>query len=137
MLAVVAVVAVAWPVLRRPPVDSFPLSNYPMFTQVRPRSSPVELAVAVTADGSELRLAPALIGGTIEVIHAAATVRRSVAAGRAGELCEEIAGRVEASLGPEVVAVQVVRDHYDVVDALAHGAAASARDVLASCPVGT
>ena len=79
--------------------DSFPLSNYPMFTHNPKDTTGIERAVGITAGGAEVRLSPELSGGTVEVIHAAQTLTNAVRRGEADELCTEIAGRV-AGLGP-------------------------------------
>lgn len=135
LVAVAALVAVLWPVARQPQVDGFPLSNYPMFTQLRPRVTTIDLAVGVDDDGGDVRLDPGLVGGTIEVIQAVATVGRSIRTGTTTALCDEVAARVAGSGRVEVVEVVIATDHYDVVDALAEGAPPLRRSVHARCEV--
>ena len=135
VVAVAALFAVLWPVVRQPQVDSFPLSTYPMFTHVRPRVTAVDVAVGVDRTGRDVPLDPGLVGGTIEVIQAAATVGASIRHGTATELCEEIAGRVAGGGRTEVVEVVVVTDRYDVVAALTDGAPQAQRSVHARCEV--
>jgi hypothetical protein len=91
--------------------DSFPLSNYPMFASDRPAQASFRTVVGVDASGSPVRLSPADIGGTDQVIQAAATVGRAIADGEADQLCAEVADRV----GADVVAVEVVTERYDTI----------------------
>jgi hypothetical protein len=133
-VAVVAVLAVAWPMVRHPPSDGFPLSNYPMFTQLRPRVTTIDVTLGVDRHGGDVRLSPSEVGGTIEVIQAVNTVRRSIAEGRASALCDEVAARV-AARGRDVVGVVVATDVYDIVDALVERGPPLERRVHARCEV--
>jgi hypothetical protein len=135
VVAVVAVAAVWWPVVRQPQVDGFPLSNYPMFTQLRPRMATIDLAVGVDDEGRDVRLAPHLVGGTIEVIQAASTVGRSIREGSTGSLCDEVADRVARAGRTEVVEVVIATDHHDVVEALVRSGPPVRRVVHARCEV--
>jgi hypothetical protein len=131
----VAVLATLFPLLRDEPHDSFPLSNYPMFTSAQPATTSFVRAVAVAADGSQDGLPPEIAGGTVEVIHANRTLRRAVREGRAAEMCEEIAARAAAA-SPDVVEVLIVSERYDVIDALrADDPDAVSRTVHARCQV--
>jgi hypothetical protein len=118
-VAAVAVLAVLSPLGRtRRQDDSFPLSNYPMFTHNPRDTAGVERAVGFTAAGDEVRLPPELSGGTVEVIHAAQTLTNAVRRGEAGELCIEIAGRVSDSDLTDVTEVVVATDWFEIVDGL-------------------
>lgn len=115
--------------------DSFPHSEYPMFASARPRVSVLSVSYGLDAEGRLHRLSPSTIGGSIEVIHAAATVSRAIATGDADRLCSEIAGRV-ADEGPdEVVTVVVARETHDVVESMAGEPVPLERDVHAICEV--
>lgn len=119
IVAGVAVLAVMSPLGRtRRQDDSFPLSNYPMFTHNPSDTTGIERAVGLTVDNSELRLSPELAGGTVEVIHAAQTLTNAVRRGEAGALCVEIADRVASSDLTEVVEVLVVTDRFAIVEGL-------------------
>jgi hypothetical protein len=119
IVAGVVVLAVMSPLGRTRRVDdSFPLSNYPMFTHNPSDTTGIERAVGVTADGDEVRLSPELSGGTVEVIHAAQTLTNAVRRGEASELCIEIAGRVAKSDLSEVVEVVVATDRFAIVAGL-------------------
>ncbi len=82
----------AWPALRDPPVDSYPLSTYPMFS--RPRGQPLlHQVVAVDRTGEERVLPPRLVANA-ETLQASAALRQAVATGQLARLCREIATRV-------------------------------------------
>ena len=89
--------AVAAPVLGAPDDDGFPLSTYPMFAEDRGRVAHTVRAVAVTADGAELRIAPSYLG-TGETMQAIQVVQRSIAAGplETERLCRAVADRIHA-----------------------------------------
>jgi hypothetical protein len=134
-VAVVAVVAVLLPLRRSLVHDSFPLSNYPMFTHNPGAVGGFQRAVGVTVDGDEVILSPVLIGGTVEVIHAAQTVSDALRDGRVADLCAEIAERVAGSRD-DVVEVLVVTDRFDVIAGLrADDPQPVNRDVHAICEV--
>ena len=134
-LVVVAVVAVLYPLGRSLTHDSFPLSNYPMFTHNPRAVAGFQRAVGVAADGDEVVLSPQLAGGTVEVIHAAQTIATALRQGRGAELCAEIAARVAES-GSPAVEVLVVTDRFDIIDGLrAEDPLAVDRDVHAACEV--
>ncbi|NLE47344.1 MAG: hypothetical protein GX614_02960 [Sandaracinaceae bacterium] len=87
--------AMVSPLFKDPPRDSFPLSDYPMFSSVR-EAAFLQIAVGVDGDGTEHRLPPFIIANR-EVMQAAQTLRRAVRQNRSYELCREIAGRVASS----------------------------------------
>ena len=119
IVAGVAVLAVLSPLGRtRRQDDSFPLSNYPMFTHNPRDTTGIERAVGVTTAGDEVRLSPELSGGTVEVIHAAQTLTNAVRRGEAGDLCIEIAGRVADSDLADVIEVVVTTDRFEIVEGL-------------------
>src|SRR3990170_2002557 len=119
IVAGVAVLAVLSPLGRTRRVDdSFPLSNYPMFTHNPGETTGIERAVGLSEAGVEVRLSPELSGGTVEVIHAAQTLTNAVRRGEAGELCAEIAERVAGSDSSEVVEVVVATDRFAIVAGL-------------------
>ncbi len=130
----VAVAVVALPVLRSPGRDSFPLSTYPMFAAARPPVASFFTAVALDRSGRQLPLATRAIGGTDEPVHAAVTVQRAIAEGRAAELCAEIARRVAAAGPAGAARVEVVRLEVALLGRAADAAAAP-RTVAAACPV--
>lgn len=98
--------------LRSPADDSFPLSTYPMFSLARPAETTVSSAVGFDASNERVILSPRIVGGTAEVIQAAATVSRAISTGAAEELCREIIARAPTG----VVALEVVTETYDVVE---------------------
>lgn len=134
MAAVVA--GVLWPVVRQPPRDSFPLSTYPMFSFPREPVVDIDVAVGVTATGSDVRLGPELIADTDEVIQAGAVVRRAVAGGgdATGALCVTIADRVAGS-DIDADGVEVRTDRYDAVAWYRDLDQPLATTLHAACPV--
>lgn len=104
------VLAVAAPVLSSPYRDSFPLSTYPMFSIARPQQTTVDSVVGFDITGTELALHPDDIGGTREVIQAAATISRAISRGEAEALCREVLSNVD-----EAVLIEVVTETFDVI----------------------
>jgi len=104
------VLAVAAPVLGSPFRDSFPLSTYPMFSVARPQQATVNSAVGFDIAGGELTLRPIDIGGTREVIQAAATVSRAISRGETEDLCREVLTNV-----PAAAVIEIVTETYDVI----------------------
>ncbi|MGK4006456.1 hypothetical protein WMF31_27805 [Sorangium sp. So ce1036] len=106
------------PLFRRPPVDSFPLSTYPMFSRGRRgASTTVERAVGVDSRGKRRPLPPRLVGSE-EVLQAKATLANGIRQGpRATRaLCRSIAARVAEQDGfADLVAVEIRTDTFDAV----------------------
>ncbi len=112
--------------------DSYPLSSYPMFSSDRGSEARFATAVGESADGRILRLDPETISGSDEVILAAATVSRAVRRDRAGELCSEIADRVDDA---EVRQVVVRTERHDLIASLVDDAEPLAVEEHARCQV--
>lgn len=110
--------AVLWPILRDPPQDGFPLSNYPMFSQDR-RSATAEVphVVGLSSTGRHRPVPPSLLG-TEEVMQAHQTVRVAIRRGHARELCQRTAERVRAD--PEHADLERLEVRTDVYDAIAY-----------------
>lgn len=128
LLAVALIVA--WPALRRPPTDGFPLSTYPMFASDRGPTSVVATAVGRTAEGDRHRLSPEVLAGSDESMMAIAAANRAVRDDRADEWCREVAARADPT---EVARVEVVVETHDAVASLADDADPLAIEVLATC----
>ncbi|MEO0324308.1 MAG: hypothetical protein AAF447_15205 [Myxococcota bacterium] len=116
--------AMVSPALRDPPVDSFPLSDYPMFSLGRP--SPlldVTHALGVGADGERRALPPLLSAANREVLQSMVTLHRAVqGAPGAAPHCAEVAERVAADPAfADVVAVELATSRFDTVRYLARG----------------
>ena len=99
------------------PVDGFPLSHYPMFTEARGESAEVEHLVGVTADGRELVLDYRRLGsGGMNQVRR--QVRRAVREGRSSALLAVALERsIEAGDGP-FVELRLVTSAYHVDDFL-------------------
>ena len=90
----------AWPALRDPPVDSFPLSTYPMFS--RPRGQPLIYQMVAVNRSSERQSLPPHLVANAETLQASAALQRAVATGQLATLCQEVASRVASD--PEFAA---------------------------------
>lgn len=116
--------------------DSFPFSTYPMFAR-RGGKVVVHVAEGVDAEGHHVRLPPHVVANS-EVMQAAKTLRRAVAAGDAAtaRLCERIAERLRDA--PEFAAVetvQIVGARFDPVNYFVSGPEPEARSVHGRCRV--
>jgi hypothetical protein len=131
-ISLLAVAAVALPGFTDR--DSFPLSNYPMFSNDRSRITAFDTAVGVDADGEVERLSPLRISGSFEVIHAASTVTKAIRTGDADSLCREIAARARHD---GLVRIEVVTETYDTVRWFEGDETPIARRVHARCEVGS
>jgi hypothetical protein len=126
---------VLWPAVRAGTADSFPLSTYPMFSSSLDATVPVDAVVGRTADGDQVRLSPAVIAGTDEVIQAGAAVRAAIRSGpsSSGELCDEVAARLAGS--DDLATVEVRTDVLDAVAWFRGDRAPRSSSVHATCPV--
>jgi hypothetical protein len=134
-------VAVAWPALRAPHDDSYPLSTYPMFAHRRGRENDATSAVAILADASEAPVPPRYVANA-ETMQAFYTLARAVGGGpgAASALCETIAQRVAVARDPHLahaLRIQLITERVDAIDYLAGRAKPFDRRVHASCPVTT
>lgn len=114
--------------------DSFPLSTYPMFA--RPRGQPtLHTLVGLSADGSERRMPPELVGSK-EVLQAKVLIQRSVAEGPGAmsQLCEATALRAaDASEFRDLWALAIVARRYDPVDYFVKGPVPLEEETLLRC----
>ena len=101
---------VAWPLVRSPRDDAFPLSTYPMFAEPRSTQLTMTYALGETATGERRTLSPQRVG-TGEVMQAYARFET----GQPQALCEEIAARLH---GSDITAVRIVTGQHDAVDYL-------------------
>jgi hypothetical protein len=133
-IAVLVLVALvmAWPALRRPPTDGYPLSTYPMFADDRGDTSTIATAVGITVDGDEARLSPEELSGSDEPMQAISTAAAAVREGRAAGWCAQVARRVT---DPDISAIQVRRETHDVVAHFTDDAEPIEVEVVAACEV--
>jgi hypothetical protein len=129
------------PALRDPPVDSFPASDYPMFSQER--ASPemiLEQALAVFPDGRRLPLPSMISADNREVLQSMVTIRREVHAGaeRAAIFCAAVAGRLQNAHEPDfegALGVEIASSRFDAVAYFEGSTEPLDRVVLVRCPV--
>jgi hypothetical protein len=138
LLSAAVLAAILYPVAWKPPRDSFPLSNYPMFArrQTSPEMS-LQYAIGVEADGTRRPLRPALVANE-EVLQARAVIADAFRRGPVAldALCRRIAGRV-AARGREVAGVVEVRlmdGRHDAIAFLVRGELGR-EEVRRRCPV--
>jgi hypothetical protein len=128
--------AVLWPILRDPPRDGFPLSNYPMFSADR-RSADAEIGhvVGFSREGRHRPVPPALLG-TDEIMQAHQTVRVAIRRSYAGDLCRRAAERVRADPAhADLERLEVRTDRYDALAYFAGDTKPRATQLHARCPV--
>lgn len=137
VVSLVALGLMLSPLLRHPDEDSFPLSTFPMFSHERPRRMTVTHAVGVDALGRRTPLPPRVSADTSEPLQSMRTIELAVQAGRARELCREIAPRVAAR--EDLAQQQSVEVETIAFDAVAYFDEAPPdpyiRRVHARCPV--
>lgn len=113
-VSIVVLAAVLWPSLRTPAQDSFPLSNYPMFSLGRPDARiSLHHAMGIDGQGHAQPLPPMISAGNREVLQAMMTIRLAVQHDPQA-YCAEVADRVAADSDfASVEAVQVAWSTYD------------------------
>ena len=134
VFTVVMAAAVVSPLFRSPPRDSFPLSNYPMFSGRLEAVNDVSTIVGRTADGSRKLLSPLVISGSDEVMQALTDVSLAVNTGdtATASLCAAAADRVSDD---EVVALEVITERYDAVGFFSGAEESLASSVHSTCGV--
>lgn len=127
---------VSWPAFRDPPQDSFPLSDFPMFSEGRP--SPIftiSQALGVTANDEREPLSPMISAANREVLQSMVTIARGLHGNRQA-FCREIAARVAADDDLDhVVAVEVATSTFDGVAYFAEAPVPVRRVVHVRCEV--
>ncbi len=136
-LSVVLVGLVISPALKDPPVDSFPLSDYPMFSHGRPSPEmTLTHAHGVSADGTHEPLSPLISSGNREVLQSMMTIANEVHGGRSSTFCVEIAGRVAQD--PEldhIATIELLTSTFDSVAYFADGPDPLRRELHHRCEV--
>jgi hypothetical protein len=132
--------AVASPAFRDPPYDSFPLSDYPMFSRGRPDTTLVlSQALGVMDDGRRVPLPPTISADTYEVLQSMAVIDQAIRSGREGAaaFCRAAAERARAAEG-ELEGVRVVElatSRFDVLRYYDGHPEPQAREVHVRCEV--
>ena len=110
--------AILWPILRDPPKDGFPLSNYPMFSSSRDRTrSEIPHVVGYSRQGRHRPLTPEQLGSA-EIMQAYVTVRFAIRKGHARDLCLRSAELVASQ--PEHADLERLEVRTDIYDSLAY-----------------
>lgn len=144
LVSAVVLVAVAypvtWPVAWPGAHDSFPLSNYPMFSRPLPQPSlRLVYAVGVERDSTRHHLPPSVIANE-EVLQARAVLSQTVARGEAASLalCRQLAERVAASddaFAADIIEVRIVTGDHDAVAYLTGDDREGRERIHSFCPV--
>ena len=113
VFSVVFAAAVISPLFRSPPRDSYPLSNYPMFSGRLSVVNDVPTVIGRTPEGERKLLSPLAISGSDEVMQALTDVGNAVARGNAGAFCADVADRVA---GKDLVTIEVVTETYNTIE---------------------
>ena len=118
IVSIAMIVAVAWPVTRKPWDDSFPLSPYAMFAFKRPTVLTMDYPLGITRDGGRRHLEPWIVGSG-EVLQALNILKRAREKGSLPGLCATIAARI-APLDDyaDVATIRIVSGTHDAVDFL-------------------
>lgn len=128
--------ALLWPILRDPPTDGFPLSNYPMFSHAKEHENArIVHVVGVSREGRHRPVPPELLGSE-EVMQASQTVQVAIARGHARELCRHTAARVtdDPDHG-DIEHLEVRTDFYDAVAYFAGDTKPHGTQIHARCSV--
>ncbi len=110
--------------------DGVPLSSYPMYAT--PRSGEVAFVIArgVDAEAGVVRLSIEQAAATSDPLIAETRLRNEVTAGRAADLCREIATRVRDT---GLVRVELRLERHDVVAQVQGRASLLASETVAEC----
>lgn len=130
-------VAVTWPVfenLKATPEDDFPLSYFPMFTEVRTGEYSVQHPIGIDQEGTahliDYRYAGA--GGFNQVRR---QIRQCVEDGNADELCARVADEVSRTGEAGFLRIEIVTSTYDLGAYYSGEMKLLKREVHASLPV--
>lgn len=129
-------VALLVPILRDPPRDGFPLSNYPMFSHPKERGNArIVHVVAYSREGRHRPVPPDLLGSE-EIMQAYQTVQVAIRRGHTAELCEHTAARLaEDPEHADIESLEVRTDVYDAVSYFAGDKKPRGTQVHARCSV--
>jgi hypothetical protein len=137
LASAVMLALVAYPAFRDPPADSFPLSDYPMFSHgLASPEFTLSHALGVRADESTVPLSPMVSAGNREVLQSMMTIHHAIADGRAMSFCHEVAARVATSDDfDDVRRVRIATSRFDAVAYFERGPEPLQRTVHAECSV--
>ena len=111
-VSLIILLAVAAPILTSTRTDSFPLSNYPMFSGRATPETSIPHAFAIDAQGNRTILPPSAVFND-EVVQAFETLRQAINAGPEAtlDLCNQIATRA----GDDATTVEIVTDRFNAI----------------------
>lgn len=116
-VSVVLIALAGYPGVAEKPRDSYPFSNYPMFSKARSENLRVKHVVAMTKGGDVRPVPPDLVVSD-EVMQAKVTIRNAIRRkGEASKLCVKVAESIRAEPDwSDMTWVKVRTDTYNVLD---------------------
>jgi len=128
---------VVTPAFRDPPYDSFPFSDFPMFSRGRPDPMlNLVHALGVNPEGEREPLPPLISAGNEEVLQSMLIIHQGLYGSDPAAFCDEIAARVaESTDHDDVEAVEIVTSRFDCVAYFEGDTAPVARHVHRRCEV--
>lgn len=135
--SLVLIALVVTPAFRDPPRDSFPFSDFPMFSRGRPNALlQITHALGVDQSGLSEPLPPLISAGNEEVLQSMLIIHQAVAGGRAPAFCDQVAARVAADSDFDAVtSVQIATSEFDGIVYFEGNRNPRRRVVQASCDV--
>ena len=114
---VVMTALVVTPAFRDPPYDSFPFSDFPMFSRGRPDPMlNLVHALGVNGEGEREPLSPLISSGNEEVLQSMLIIHQGLYGSDPDGFCAEIAARVATSSDlADIEAVEIVTSRFDCV----------------------
>ncbi len=132
LVTTAAVAAIVAPVVLD--ADSFPLSTYPMYSQVRTTEVAFATAYALDDAHQTRRLSLEIIGASDDPLIVAGELRAAIRSGRADDRCREIAERWRNERAASASdKIEVVTELHDVVPLVEGGESLLERTVHARC----
>lgn len=134
-VALVVIGAMLYPLV--PNRDSYPLSNYPMFSTNKPSQAKVFHVVGFSSQGRHRPIEPDFLG-TDEVMQAFQTVRLAARGGRdrSEALCRRVASELTTHEAyRDLTHLEVRIDHFDTIAYWKGDRTPSETRVIARCPV--
>ena len=111
--------------------EGVPLSSYPMYAAPRAQALEFVVPVGLTNAGETVALSTRTIAGTSDPLIAESLMWREIRAGRASQLCDSIAERIDD--GP-IVDIEVRREAHQVTERALGRPSLITSEVVATCP---
>jgi len=128
---------VVTPAFRDPPRDSFPFSDFPMFSRGRPDPMlTLTHVLGVHATGEREALSPSISSGNGEVLQSMLIIHQGITGGDAAGFCREIASRVaRAGSLADIHEIEIATSVFDCVAYFEGDTSPRSRRVHQTCEV--